>query len=380
MSGRDLTSGRDSRPVHVQRATMRNVAALAGVGKTTVSRVFNSDPTVSPEIVSRVRTAAAQLNYQPNQAASDLRRRDGRPSTIGLLIQDVANMFWANIFRAVDDVAIGHNVSVLAGNIDGDPKREHQLVANLISRRVNGLIIVPASYDHSYLQYQQRVGTPVVFVDRPPLLLAADSVVSDCRVGAYTAIMHLAQSGHRHIAFLGESTQHAPAIQRYEGYVEALRDIGVALNPAIVRRDSDTEDASARACVGMLSGNDPPTAFFTAHLRATLGAIEALSSLGREETCALVGFDDFPLFDHLRPGVSVIAQDARALGKLAAEVLFERIAGDTSPVKQHVVPTRLIERGSGEVRAHRTVADRRSQSPSTRHRLSTVGRRAQREG
>jgi LacI family transcriptional regulator len=359
---------------------MRNVAALAGVGKTTVSRVFNSDPTVAAEIVSRVRAAAAQLNYQPNQAASDLRRRDGRPSTIGLLIQDVTNMFWATIFRGVDDVATKQNVSVLAGNVDGDAKREHQLVANLISRRVSGLIIVPASYDHSYLQYQQKVGTPVVFVDRPPLLLAADSVVSDCREGAYTAVMHLAKSGHRRIAFLGESTAHAPALQRYGGYVEALRDIGVAADPAVVRRDTDSEEDSAQACVAMLSGDDPPTAFFTAHLRSTLGAIEALSSLGREDTCALVGFDDFPLFDHLRPGVSVIAQDARALGTLAAEVLFERIAGDSSPAKQHVVPTRLIERGSGEVPAHAAVAGRRSRSPSTRHRLSTAGRQSRSGG
>lgn len=333
----------------LERPTMRSVAALAGVGKTTVSRVFNSDPTVAPEIVSRVRKAAALLNYHPNQAASDLRRRDGRPSTIGLLIPDVSNVFWATIFRAVEDVASARDVRVLASNLDDDATRERELTTNLISRRVNGLIMVPASFDHSYLQYQQRAGTPIVFVDRPPLLLAADSVVSDCHEGAYAAVRHLASFGHRRIAFLGESTAHAPATQRYDGYVEALRDVGVDLDKTIVRRDTDSEDIAAAECLELLSRPDAPTAFFTAHNRTTLGALRAFSALGCERSRALIGFDDFPLFDRLKPGVSVVAQDPRGLGEVGAQLLFQRIAGDDSPVRQHVVKTHLIARGSGEV-------------------------------
>jgi LacI family transcriptional regulator len=332
----------------IERPTLRNVAALAGVGKTTVSRVFNADPTVAPEIAARVRKAASQLHYYPNRTASDLRRRDGRPSTIGLLIQDVSNVFYATIFRAVEDVAARHNVSVLASNLDGDIAKEHKLVADLISRRVAGLVIDPASYDHSYLQ---RAGTPVVFVDRPPLLLAADSVVSDCQVGAYRAVMHLAKFGHRRIGFLGESTAHAPAQQRYAGYVQALDELGMAVDQSIVRRDTDTEQAAASACSEILAGPQPPTAFFTAFNQATLGAIRAYSALGCETTCALVGFDDFPLFDRLKPAISVVAQDPRAMGTLAAELLFERIAGDTSPPQERVVETELMARGSGELSA-----------------------------
>ena len=328
---------------------MRNVAALAGVGLTTVSRVFNSEPTVAAEIVSRVRKAAAQLNYQPNRAASDLRRRDGRPSTIGLLIQDVANVFSASIFRAVEDVAAKHSVSVLASNLDEDAGREHELTANLIARRVNGLIIVPASQDQSYLRCQQEAGTPIVFLDRPPLLLAADSVVSDNQVGAFRAVGHLARFGHRRIGFLGESTAHAPARQRYAGYVEALREIGVREDPDIVRRELGSEDDAAAACLEILSSDDPPTAFFTAHNRLTLGAVQTFYGLGREHTLALVGFDDFPLFDRLRPAITVIAQDPCAMGTLGSNLLFERIRGDNSPISQHVVQTRLIERGSGEI-------------------------------
>lgn len=335
----------------LEHATMRGVAALAGVGKTTVSRVFNRDATVSPEIAARVRKAAAALNYYPNQAARDLRRRDGRPSTIGLLIPDVSNVFWAGIFRAVEDFASARGVRVLASNLDEDASRERDLVGNLISRRVDGLIIVPASFDHSYLNFQHRPGMPVVFVDRPPLLLAADSVVSECREGAYEAVHHLISYGHRKIAFLGESTAHAPAPLRYEGYVRALHEARLKLEPAIVKRDADTEEVAAAECRKLLARRDPPTAFFTAHNRATLGALEALSDLGCEGSVALLGFDDFPLFDRLRPGVSVVAQDPRGLGSLGAQVLFDRIGGDVSPVAEHVVKTRLVPRGSGEIPA-----------------------------
>jgi len=328
---------------------MLSVAALAGVGKTTVSRVFNLDPTVSSEIVARVRKAAAALNYHPNQGARDLRRRDGRPSTIGLLIPDVSNPFWASIFRTAEDFASARGVLVLASNLDDDGERERELVNSLISRRVDGLIIVPASFDHSYLHFRQRLGIPVVFVDRPPLLLAADSVVSDCREGAYGAVSHLVAHGHKRIAFLGESTAHAPAPLRYEGYVQAFQDAGLKLDASIVKRDADTEEVAAAECRRLLERRNPPTALFTAHNRATVGVLETLSDLGLQDTVALMGFDDFPLFDRLRPGVSVVAQDSRGLGEVAARVLFDRIAGDDSPAKQHVVKTRLIVRGSGEI-------------------------------
>ena len=155
---------------------MRDVAALAGVSLKTVSRVVNEEPTVAVELVTRVRLAAERLNYQPNLTASNLRRGDGKSATIGLLVQDVSNPYSAAIYRAVEDVAGSVGVSVLAGSLDEDPDREREMTADLIARRVDGLIIAPAGQDHSYLQLEQRSGTAVVFVDRPPVLLAADSV------------------------------------------------------------------------------------------------------------------------------------------------------------------------------------------------------------
>jgi LacI family transcriptional regulator len=329
---------------------MRDVAALAGVSLSTVSRVINAEPTVAEEFVSRVRRAATQLNYQHNLAASELRRRVGPPSTIGLLIQDVSNQFSASIFRSVEDYAHKNRVSVLASNVDEDPDRERQLVATLVSRRVNGLIIVPAGQDQSYLQTEQRSGTPIVFLDRPPCLLAADHVLSDNLDGSLKGVLHLVRHGHRRIGYLGELSTYLPANLRHAGYVEALRRSRIRLDVTIVKRELRSEEDARAACLEILGVADSPTALFAAHNRLTVGAIQALRSLGLEKRTAIVGFDDFELADMLQPAVSVVAQDPVEIGRLGAEILFRRMSGDDSPVREHVVATRFIMRGSGEIR------------------------------
>src|SRR6266849_6333347 len=170
------------------RATMRDVAALARVSLKTVSRVVNGAPTVDAGLADRVRRAVAQLNYRHNMTASNLRRGDRRSFMIGLMLEDVSNPYSSSIYRAVEDVARERGVGVLA--------------ATLVARRVDGLIVIPAGRDHSYLRDEQEMGMAVVFVDRPPALLPADSVMVDNTAGAIAAVRHLIGYGHRRIAFL----------------------------------------------------------------------------------------------------------------------------------------------------------------------------------
>lgn len=328
---------------------MRDVAALAGVSLKTVSRVINGDSRVDPVLAERVRVAGEKLEYRPNRIASDLRRRNGQPSTVGLLIQDVSNEFSASIFRSVEDVAEMHGVTVLASNVDEDPVRERKLAADLVARRVDGLIIVPTGDDQSYLAREQRTGTPMVFVDRPPHFLKADTVVSDNEGGARAGVAHLLAAGHRRVGFLGEPAHHEPAALRYGGYVEALRDAGISVDGALVRRELRSELDANAAVMEFFEAKDPPTALFAAHNRLTIGAIHGLRTLHLERKVGIVGFDDFALADLLLPAVSVVAQDPATLGRTAAELLFRRISRDRSPVGRHVVPTRLIARGSGEI-------------------------------
>src|SRR6201996_8206200 len=147
------------------RATMRDVAKLAGVSLKTVSRVVNGAPTVDAELADRVRRSVAQLNYRHNLTASNLRRGDRRSFMIGLMLEDVSNPYSAGIYRAVEDVARDRGVGLRAASLDENPERERELAASLVARRVDGLIIAPAGRDQSYLRNEQAMGVAVGFVD-----------------------------------------------------------------------------------------------------------------------------------------------------------------------------------------------------------------------
>ena len=333
------------------RATMKDVAALARVSLKTVSRVINDEPTVNPELVERVRKAAAQLRFQPNFSASALRRRDGRSSTIGVLLEDLSNPFSATIYRAVEELAIARGVSVLGGSFDEDTRREHELTSAMSRHRVDGVIIAPASRDHQYLHEEQVAGVPFVFVDRPPHLLDADLVMSDSRASSTRAVEHLMAFGHRRIAYLGYLTTIFTAQERFQGYLDALSGAGIGLDESIVARNLRTIEAAQVVAGALLDASDPPTAFFCGQNLSTIGAVRAIRERGRQQSVALVGFDDFPLADLLDPGVTVVAQDPVAIGREAAALLFARIDGDQSATQRKIIETTFLIRGSGEIPA-----------------------------
>jgi LacI family transcriptional regulator len=328
---------------------MRDVAALAGVSIKTVSRVVNGEAGVAPGMAARVGRAMAQLDYRPNLSASHLRRSDRTTATIGALLEDVANPFSSALHRAIEDVARVRRVMVLTGSLDEDPVREQALVHNFASRRVDGLIIMPAGPDQSYLVAERRAGLPIVFVDRPPAFFDADAVLSANREGSRNGVGHLLAAGHRRIAFLGDLATIYTAAERLAGYQEAIRAAGLQPEPVLVRQDLHTIDLAESAALELLSMTRPPTAMFASQNLVTMGAVRALRKLGRQHTVALVGFDDFQLADLLEPGVSVVAQDAATLGTRAAELLFGRLDGDHGASRRVVVETWLIRRGSGEI-------------------------------
>ncbi|CAN5661819.1 LacI family DNA-binding transcriptional regulator [soil metagenome] len=329
--------------------TMREVAALAGVSLKTVSRVINQEAGVSSQLSERVQNAVRQLNYQPNTTASNLRRGDQRTATIGLLLDDVSNPFSSMLHRAIEDVASQHRTLVFAGSSGDDPKREEELVLALAARRVDGLITVPASRASGELKHMQRLGKPVVFVDRLATIHAADSVTVDNRAGGCAAVRHLAGFGHQRIAFLGDIHDLWTAAERYLGYVEGVAMAGLRLDPRLVRQDVHSMETAEQAVLELLASAQAPSALFTAQNLITIGAIHALQRTSRQHQVALIGFDDFLLADLLDPRVSVIAQDPARLGRTAAELLFARLDGDHKPTQQIVLPTRLIARGSGEI-------------------------------
>jgi LacI family transcriptional regulator len=290
-----------------------------------------------------------QLDYRHNAYASSLRRLDRKTATIGLVLEDVANPWMSALHRAVEDSARARGVLVFAGSCDEDGERERELISELRSRRVDGLIVAPAGSDHSYLARELRLGTAIVFVDRPARFLDADTVTADDAAGAQQAVVHLAEHGHRRIAYLGADLAIPTARDRLRGYTDGLAALGVELDRALVRTGLRTIDDAEAAAAEVFARREPPTAVFAGQNYFTMGAIKALRARGLHRRVAVVGFDDFPVADLLDPGVTVVEHDPAELGRTAAELLFRRLDGDNSPSQHLVLPVRLVTRGSGEI-------------------------------
>ena len=329
---------------------MREVAALARVSIKTVSRVVNGESRVSPQLARRVLSASERLDYRHNMTASSLRRSDGRSATIGVVLEDVANPFASALHRSIEDVAVLRGVLVLAGSSDEDPERERKLVAAFASRRVDGLIVQPAGHDHSYLLAERRAGTPMVFVDRPPAFLDADTVLTDNAAGVHRGMNQLIANGHRRVGYLGDLHTIATAAERYEGYRAALEEHGIQLDEQLVRLDLRGVEKAEAATTDLMNLPEQPTALFTGQNLVTIGAFRVLRRLGLHKKVALIGFDDILLADLLEPGITVIAQDPAGIGRAAAEILFRRLDGERGPSHHAIVRTRMINRGSGEIR------------------------------
>ena len=344
-----MVEQRDGVGPRTRRATLRDVGALAGVSFKTVSRVVNGEPGVSDELAERVREAARQLNYRPNHTASVLRKRDGRSMSIGLIVEDVVNPFFAAIHRGLEAAAMDGGYSVLTGSVLDSTTRERELVETFSARRVDGLVVSPNDDLVETLALERRNGVVVVYIDRVPGRLDADAVVSDNRAGARAGVEHLLAIGHRRVAMVGDTHTIHTAEERFLGYVEAHAAHGVPLDPTLQARDVHGGDAATEAAGRILDLAEPPTALFTAQNMLTVGAVRALRARGLQHEVALVGFDDFLLAELLDPPVTVVAQDPDEIGRIAAERLMARIEGDMSPPQVHVVPTTLLPRGSGEL-------------------------------
>ncbi|MEV7957626.1 LacI family DNA-binding transcriptional regulator [Streptomyces sp. NPDC056230] len=325
------------------RPTMKDVAARAGVGLKTVSRVVNSEPGVTPDTERRVQEAIEALGFRRNDSARVLRK--GRTASIGLVLEDLADPFYGPLSRAVEEVARAHGALLINGSSAEDPEREQELVLALCARRVDGLIVIPAGDDHRYLEPEIRAGIATVFVDRPAGRIDADVVLSDSFGGAREGVAHLIAHGHRRIGFIGDQPRIQTATERLRGYHAAMADAGTAVEDSWVSLGS-TDPGRVRAAVEeMLSGPEPVTALFAGNNRVTVTAVRVLAE--QERRIALVGFDDIELADLL--GITVISQDAAAVGRTAAEHLFRRLDGAVHAPARVEIPTTLIPRGSGEL-------------------------------
>ena len=324
-------------------STMRDVAALAGVRAKTVSRVMNNDRYVSADVRERVGKAIVELNYVPNALARTF--RSGRDSAIGIAVPDISDPFFSRTILAIEQAARRRGLGVFITALGGDPSNEATRVEALLVRQIAGLILAPTSDDQSYLKpWQDR--TALMFIDRAPGNLVADSVAEEDFGGALDATRHLLAHGHTRIAFVGDSVQVPTTARRLDGYRAALEEAGIVADADLVRLGNSEDRSEIGDVIPTLDRDGAPTAIFSSNARCSIATLTQLHTLNRVDI-AFISFGDFPMSSALVPAVTVVDQDPAALGALAAKQLFARVDNPQRRTRRRpVLPVTLVRRAS----------------------------------
>ncbi|WP_167758850.1 LacI family DNA-binding transcriptional regulator [Thermaerobacter sp. FW80] len=328
-------------------ATIRDVAQRAGVSQSTVSRVINERGYVSDQTRRRVLEAARALNFRPNFLARSLVQKSTR--TLGLVIPDITNPFFPAIVRGVEDAAARAGYTVLLTHTDDDPHREAEAVVQLRERWVDGMIIAPQAYQTSHLHDLVHSGVPTVFIDRVPPRLNVDAVSSDNEHGAWLAVRHLVELGHRCIAHVAGPKTSPTAQARLRGYQRALAEAGISFKRDLVFEGGFRFEGGVYAAKQLLNRRPRPTAVFAANDLMALGVLHATTEAGVEvpHELAVVGFDDILPAVLVSPPLTTVAQNSYDLGARAVELLLDRISGRWQGPGRHVIVSpRLVVRGS----------------------------------
>lgn len=327
------------------RVTIRDVAKLAGCSQATAARVLGGYSYASEETRRKVLAAAEALGYRPNRLARSM--VTGRTQTIGLVVGEIDNPFFAALARAVIETVREHGYTVLLANSDENLRVEEDVLTVMKEQRVDGCVIAPVSSRKTSLDELLRSDMPVVLVDRGLAGAEVDTVLIENEEGACQAVSHLIQHGHTRIAVIHGDLDRSSNEERLRGYRRAFAEAGLPIDESLVRPAYEIEDAY-RVVSELLREPDRPTALFTAHNHASLGAVHAIREAGLSvpEDIAVVGFDDTDWATLVKPQLTAVAQPVYEMGRTAAELLLRRMEGDQRPPVRVRIASRLMIRAS----------------------------------
>lgn len=328
---------------------MRDVAQLAGVSISTVSHVVNKSRGVSAEARAQVVQAMAQLDYRPNALARSLRRQ--KTHSLGMIVPDNANPFFAEIARAIEDYSFHHDYSVILCNSDGDLQKQAAYVDLLVERRVAGILFVAAGVSTELVDELQRQRVPLVVIDREVSGVAVDMVQTNHYQGGRLATEHLIALGHRRIGCIAAGSDLSPSAERLTGYKDALAAHGLAYDAALVIPGDFQFASGYRATEQLLSLEERPTAVFACNDLMAVGAIRAATARGLRvpDDLSIVGFDDISLASYTNPPLTTIHQPKREIGRLAMEMLLTRMSDPDAPPHSVRLETELVVRQSSSL-------------------------------
>jgi LacI family transcriptional regulator len=329
--------------------TLKDVAARVGVHPATASRALNPETRilVSEETTRRVLEAADSLGYRPNPLARSLRTR--RSHTVGVLIPDLNNPLFPPIVRGLDDRLAEAGYVALIGNTDGDDERERVVFEQMRARHVDGFVLATAHLRSPLLAEAASAELPVVLMNRLAEDYSFPSVSVDNERGIRMSVTHLAALGHRRIAHIAGPQDLSTGLSRYRGYLAAMAASGLPADPGlVVFAGAFSVQEGLRCCRELLELPERCTAVAAGNDMLALGCYAALDAAGLScpGDLSIVGFNDMPFIDLLRPPLTTVRFPHYQVGTEAAQLLLERIGGTSGPVKILYLAPEFITRGS----------------------------------
>jgi LacI family transcriptional regulator len=331
------------------RVTLKDVARQAGVHPGTASRALNVETRglVNEETARRVLAAAEQLGYRPNPIARGL--KTSRSYTVGVLIPDLTNPLFPPIVRGIQDRLEEAAYTPLIANTENDPDRERADFEAMRARQVDGFITATARRDHDLLTRPTELGLPIVLVNRRLEDAGLPSVVGDDKAGILLAVKHLSELGHRRIAHIAGPQAISTGYLRYEGFLEAMREVGIEADPELIPiGDAVIESEGSRLCAALLDGGAEFTAIVAANDLMALGCYDVLEERGIAcpGEISVVGFNDMPFAAHFRPPLSTIRIPQYEMGARSAELLLTTMQEVVAPPTQLALEPELVVRAS----------------------------------
>ncbi|HEX6542417.1 MAG TPA: LacI family DNA-binding transcriptional regulator [Ktedonobacterales bacterium] len=328
--------------------TLKELARLAGVHPSTVARVLNDDPRqrVSEEVRDRIVTLAREYGYQPNHLARSLRTK--RSYVVGTIIPDIANPFFAILFRGIEDALDDSGYSVIMANTDDDSAREQRSIAMLRGRQVDGLLLATARRKDPTIEALTVGRFPFVLVNRHTDPIPANTVVPDDYAGAVAAIEHLIALGHRRIAHIAGSDEMSTGYTRSQGYLDTLERHRLPTDRELLVRGSFREPGGYNTMRRLLALPQPPTAVFAVNDLAALGAMRAIEEAGLQvpHDISIVGFNDLSAAIGTTRLLTTVRLPLHEMGKIAAGRLLAEITGEVFSPEPIVIPVELVVRQS----------------------------------
>ncbi|MFW6238424.1 MAG: LacI family DNA-binding transcriptional regulator [Halanaerobiales bacterium] len=326
-------------------ANIRDVAEKAGVSIATVSRVLNNREEVSPETRTRVEKVIAEIGYQPNLLGRNLRRSETRMILVSLY--SMSNPFYSRVVRGIEEGGRERDYNILIYNNNGDPDRERLYLGLLENRLVDGVILMSPQLPAGELV---RIGKEYPLIQCCEYIedISVPRVSVDNVAAARTAVEHLIERGHRRIAMIGGPREVLSAVQREEGYRQALEENGLSYDPDLIISGHYTNKGGERAARELLARRERPTAIFAISDMMAVGAVMAARDAGLKipEDMAVVGFDNSEISAIYDPSLTTISQPRYDLGRLTVDLLIEIINGDGLEKKEYQLEHELIVRES----------------------------------